>query len=371
MAPTRRAVVAGLAAGTAGCLTTGRCGPPAATGLPDGASARIGFGGDAMLGRSVTERWRDGPPAGVWGSLHDRLTALDGLVVNLECTVSDSGRPDPARTYRFRAAPGWALSALDAAGVDAVCLANNHQLDYGPAALRDSLSRLDAAGVARAGAGTDLRGAVAPATTTVSGLDVVVVAATDQAPSDTAAANRPGVATTPLSAGVPGSREFLCGLLDRAAALEPDLLVASLHWGPNWRERPSEGRRRLGRWLVDRGVDVVHGHSAHVVQGVETYRGRPICYDTGDLVDDYVVKPDLRNDRSALFEVVVADGALAGVRIVPTEIRDSTVHRAGSEAAAWLRATLRDRSADFGTTYRRAGDGLWVPLASERPPGRA
>ena len=40
------------------------------------------------------------------------------------------------------------------------------------------------------------------------------------------------------------------------------------------------------------GVDIYYGHSAHVFQGVEVYRGKPILYDTGDFIDDYAVNPD-------------------------------------------------------------------------------
>jgi len=371
VARSRRSLLGGLAAasvGAAGCLGRRRCDDEPT--LDTDATARVGFAGDAMLGRSVDERWRgtERGPSAVWGSLLERLDALDGLVANLECTVSDRGAPQPGRTYRFRAHPDWALAALERAGVDALALANNHQLDFGPAALVDSRRRLTAADFAVAGAGGDLATAARPATATVGDLDVALVSATDQARGDGAAPDRPGVAHLPLSAAVPETREFLGTLLERALAADPDLLVASLHWGPNWRSRPSSHRRALARWLIDRGVDVVHGHSAHVAQGVETHRGRPILYDGGDLVDDYVIKPDLRNDRSALFELPVVDGDLAGVRIVPTEIRDETVHRARPTAAAWLRERLRERSRGFDTEYRRAGDGLWVPLAAARPP---
>jgi poly-gamma-glutamate capsule biosynthesis protein CapA/YwtB (metallophosphatase superfamily) len=371
VARTRRALLGTVAAasvGAAGCV--GRRRRDDEPTLDTDANARIGFAGDAMLGRSVDQRWRDvdDGPSAVWGSLLPRLDALDGLVANLECTVSDRGRPQPGRTYRFRASPDWALPALERAGADALALANNHQLDFGPAALVDSRERLADAGIAVAGAGADLATAARPATATVGDLDVALVSATDQARGDGAGPDRPGVAHLPLSAAVPETREFLGALVDRALATAPDLLVASLHWGPNWRPRPSSHRRALARWLIDRGVDVVHGHSAHVVQGVETYRGRPIVYDAGDLVDDYVVKPDLRNDRSALFELPVVDGDLAGVRVVPTEIRDEAVHRARPPAAAWLRERLRARSREFDADYRRVGDGLWVPLAAERPP---
>ena len=43
---------------------------------------------------------------------------------------------------------------------------------------------------------------------------------------------------------------------------------------------------------------MIHGHSAHLFQGIEFYKGKLILYDTGDFVDDYQVDPLLRNDRS-------------------------------------------------------------------------
>jgi poly-gamma-glutamate capsule biosynthesis protein CapA/YwtB (metallophosphatase superfamily) len=119
---------------------------------------------------------------------------------------------------------------------------------------------------------------------------------------------------------------------------------------------------RFARWLVDCGVDLVHGHSAHVLQGVEVYRGRPIIYDAGDFVDDYVRKAGFHNERSTLFEMVLADGRLGELRVVPIEIEDETATLADDEAAAWVRETIRERSAPFGTTVKRAGDDLAIPL---------
>jgi len=365
---TRRSLLGVVAAGTAGCVAPGDH-TAAPLSLPPGAAARIGFAGDLMLGRGVNETWQDGPPGGVWGSLLDRLDALDGLVANLECTVSDRGSPQPGRTYRFRADPEWAIPALERGGVASLALANNHQLDFGPAALVDSVERLDDAGFAAAGAGSDRAAATRSASATVGGLDLALVSVTDQGQGTGAGPDRAGVTHLPLSTAVPKSRTLLRTLVESARSRDPDLVVVSLHWGPNWRERPSGGRRRLARWLIDHGADVVHGHSAHVVQGVETYRGRPILYDTGDLVDDYVVKSELRNDRSALFELVVAEGDLAGIRIVPVEIRNETAHRADETVAAWIRDRLRERSRGFETSFRRAGDGLWVPLSADRPRG--
>jgi poly-gamma-glutamate synthesis protein (capsule biosynthesis protein) len=361
---TRRRVLATGLAGLGGCLGSGRdstadCPPSVGT---DG-QHRLGFVGDVMLGRGVDERWDGRDPADVWGDTAGRLRALDGLFLNLECCVSARGERHPGRTYYFRAGPEWAVPALSDVGTSFAGLANNHVLDYGPVALRDTLEHLDDGGIPTAGAGDTRRAAFAPTVVEAGDLDVAVVALTDQAPLYAACANSPGAAYVPLDPDNPLTRQWVGDALARARAADPDLVVASLHWGPNWVVEPSATQQAFARWLVDNGVDVVHGHSAHVVQGVEVYRGRPIVYDAGDFVDDYLVKPDLHNDRSFLFELVVADGTLAALELAPVEIVDSQVTRAGADAAAWLRERMRQLSSPFGSSFTRAGDGLRLPLS--------
>jgi poly-gamma-glutamate synthesis protein (capsule biosynthesis protein) len=364
MRATRRSLLAASLVPVAGCLgsaprASSRIEPPQAG---EDVDARIGFVGDVMFGRGVNERWSDGPPAGVGGSTAARLRALDGLVLNLECCVSERGERRPGLTYYFRADPGWAVPALDA--VDAtVSLANNHVLDYGPVALEDTLDHLASAGVGNAGAGRDLAGAIDPATVDANGVEVACLGLTDRSPSYGAGPTDPGTAFVAMDSGDPRTRALVDRAVERAESADPDLLVASLHWGPNWEVRPSGRQQAFARWLVERGVDVVHGHSAHVVQGVELYRGRPIVHDAGDFVDDYAVKPDLHNDRSVLFELEVTDGRLDALRLVPIEIRQETAHRARPGAARWLRDRMRTLSDPFGTTFARDGDGLQLALS--------
>jgi poly-gamma-glutamate synthesis protein (capsule biosynthesis protein) len=330
--------------------------------VPGEPDLRIGFAGDVMLGRGVDGRWADGPPAGIWGSMADRVRSLDGFFLNLECCLSDRGSRRPNRTYHFRADPDWAVPALRAGDVTWASLANNHVLDYGPVALADTVANLSAGDVAHAGAGADLDAALRPSVVEVGGVEVAVVAFTDRSPTYGAGPSDPGTAFVRFDPTNRRTRWLVGESLRLARDADPALVVASLHWGPNWESRPSRAQRRFARWLVDRGVDVVHGHSAHVVQGVEVHRGRPILYDAGDFVDDYAVKEGLHNDRSLLFEVTVADGRVDALRLLPVEIRDRAAHRAGADAAAWLRRRTRTLSAEFGTRLVRDGDGLRVPL---------
>jgi poly-gamma-glutamate synthesis protein (capsule biosynthesis protein) len=315
-----------------------------------------------MLGRNVNERQRRRDAAAVWGDTLDQLRSLDALCINLECCLSDRGSRW-ARTHRpfhFRASPDWAIPALDAADVDYACLANNHVLDFEEPALRDTLDELDEADIARSGAGLTRSDALDPATVALGDLAVAVVAFTDNTPEYAATDDSPGTARIEIDADDEQTRRLVTESLDRARATDPDLLVASLHWGPNMVEEPPESFREFGRWLVDSGVDLVHGHSAHVFQGVEIYDGAPIIYDAGDFVDDYAVDRELRNNRSFLFEVSVdpSRGDPVELRLRPTEIENCTVNWAGDDAAEWSRERMRDLSVPFGTTFDRDGDAL-------------
>ncbi|WP_310920132.1 CapA family protein [Haloarcula saliterrae] len=321
----------------------------------------LGFTGDVMLGRLVDERQRTRAVDAVWDGALSRLRALDALFINLECPLSTRGRPwqRTHRPFHFRADQDWAVPALSAAGVDWATLANNHLLDFGEPALLDTLDALSAAGIAHSGAGRDERDARAPATATVGELTVAFCSATDNTPEYAAGPDGPGVARTALDLNDPTERGKLATAVDDALATDPDLLVASLHWGPNMTTEVFGRHREVGHWLLDRGVDVVHGHSAHVFKAVEVADNGLLMYDCGDFVDDYAVDDALRNDRSFLFELTVAeDGTPEQLRLVPVEIRNCAVHLAGGAVAQWCRETMRRRSREFDTAFERDGEAL-------------
>ncbi|SDR39273.1 CapA family protein [Natronobacterium texcoconense] len=326
---------------------------------------RIGFTGDVMLGRLVDERHQGRSPDAVWGTVLERLQDLDALVINLECCLSTRGRKwrRTNRPFHFRADPDWAIPALEEAGVDVCALANNHVLDYEEVALRDTLEHLDGAGIEHTGAGETVDEALEPAVRSVDGLEVAVVSLTDNTREYAADEESPGTAWIKIDVEDDRTIERTREALERAQATDPDLLVASLHWGPNMVEEPPDSFREFGRWLVEEGVDVVHGHSAHVFQGIEVHEGRSILYDAGDFVDDYRVDPELRNDRSFLFVLTVSpDGTPRELRLHPTEIENCVVHEAGSDAAEWSRERMRELSEPFGTEFNREKETLVLSL---------
>lgn len=326
---------------------------------------RIGLSGDVMLGREVNKYQRRRPPEAVWGNLLNRLRTLDGLLINLECCLSTRGErwTETNRPFHFRADPDWAVPALREASVDSCALANNHMLDFGEIAFLDTLEALDDAGISHAGAGRDAGKARAPVSVSIGNLTIALVSLTDNTPEYAADRDSPGTAYVEFDVENDRTRQIVEAALSDARAMNPDLLVASLHWGPNMVEEPPPEFRAFGRWLVEAGVDIVHGHSAHVFQGIEIHENRPIIYDAGDFVDDYAVDRDLRNDRSFLFEVRVRGDDLTELRLFPTEIYDCCVHQAGETAASWSRERMRALSDSFGTVFDRDGPELVCSLS--------
>lgn len=128
-------------------------------------------------------------------------------------------------------------------------------------------------------------------------------------------------------------------------APEGDLVLASLHWGPNWGYRIGR-RRRFARALVEEaGVDLVHGHSSHHPLGIEVHRGRPILYGCGDFLNDYEGiegHERFRGDLTLMWfpEFEGPDRGLARLTMTPLRIRRFRLERAGPEDRAWLRRRL-------------------------------
>ena len=331
----------------------------------------ICFVGDIMLGRLVNDRLRRTGPGHPWGDVLPVLTSADVRIGNLECVLSDRGVPWPGKTFHFRS-DTRNVACLEAAGFDAVSLANNHVLDYDADALLDTLRTLDAHRILHAGAGADRNAARRPALWDCRGTRLGLVAVTDNEPGWEATDHAPGVHHVPIDPADARALDLLEAVRDLRGRTE--LLIVSAHWGGNWGTAAPPAHRAFAHALIDAGADVVYGHSPHVTRGIEVHRGRPILYGTGDFVDDYAVDPVERNDESFIFLLRTGGDHPGnrqnqhpqpqGLQLVPTVIEDCSARLAGPRDAARMARRMQRLCAELGTpsTWREDLGRLVVPL---------
>ena len=148
----------------------------------------------------------------------------------------------------------------------------------------------------------------------------------------------------------------------KAVAGKVDLLILSIHWGPNMRREPPPSFVRFAHRLLEAGVDVFHGHSAHIPQGIEVYRGGIIFYDNGDFVNDYRVTPELRNDQSFFALVRAGVTGIRSVELIPTLISNMQVNRASGRDYREIVDRIKRLSEAFDTKVTERESKVWVSL---------
>jgi len=208
---------------------------------------------------------------------------------------------------------------------------------------------LQNAHISYAGAGNTLDEAIRPAIFLIKNITIGMIGATDNEPHWVAGPQKPGIFYINFN-NISVLKDAVQKLRNKV-----DIIVVSLHWGPNWAERPSEQFIKVAHELIDTGADIIHGHSAHIFQGIEIYKEKVIMYSTGDFVDDYAVDSHLRNDRSFLFNIIVEYGKIREIQLIPTLINNFQVNKAPSSDAKVSLDRMRMLSKELGTEITADG----------------
>jgi poly-gamma-glutamate capsule biosynthesis protein CapA/YwtB (metallophosphatase superfamily) len=108
---------------------------------------------------------------------------------------------------------------------------------------------------------------------------------------------------------------------------------------------------------VDAGADLVLGHGSHLLQGIEVYKGKVICYGLGQFLSDIDI-PQLRIMESIILTCEISGKKVRRVSFLPTAIneqnqpqplspKDETCHR--------IQRMMEKLSKKFGTTFSFEG----------------
>ncbi len=289
--------------------------------------------GDLMLDRSLGWHIAQGDLAYPFAPVADLLRAADLTIGNLESALGDTGAP-VAKSYPFRAPPA-AAQALALAGFDVVTLANNHAGDYGPEALLQGIGLLQEAGITPIGAGADAAAAHAPFITVVQGLRLAFLGYVHVPVEAISGFDTASWTATTESAGLAWADPEQIRADVTAVAPQVDLVIVSLHSGYEYVDAPSPPQMAAARAAIDAGADVVLGHHAHILQGIEFYGEGVIVYGLGNFAFEIDGPPE----TAVLHLWLDADG-VRELEIVPAVIQFGGQPR---PAESWEAGPIRQR----------------------------
>jgi poly-gamma-glutamate capsule biosynthesis protein CapA/YwtB (metallophosphatase superfamily) len=176
----------------------------------------------------------------------------DLTIVNMEGPLTNrTTRAD--KTFAFKGSPDY-VNVLKAGSVEAASLANNHSFDYGNDAFWDTFLTLGNAGIMPFGYEES-------PVMTVKNIPVGLI----------------GVNVLDGSA-----ESLLLSEMKKVKEQGARLIIVYFHWGSELETHPDEDQRYLAHTAIDHGAHLVLGSHPHVIQGLETYNGRTICYSLGN-----------------------------------------------------------------------------------------
>lgn len=185
----------------------------------------------------------------------DIFAADDFTLVNLECALSNATQR-VEKEYVLVGKPEYA-EILSAGSIEGVSLANNHSLDAFESGLQDTINAVSAQGVGYAY--YDQVG-------TYETKDGITI----------------GYVSSSLLSQAVERQEYLKSGIEKLRDMQVDIIIACCHWGEERTYYPTEFQKQMAHNCIDWGADLVIGNHPHVVQGIEQYNGKMICYSLGN-----------------------------------------------------------------------------------------
>jgi hypothetical protein len=294
------------------------------------------------------------PPGGLKRALapvRRTLRAADITLGNLEGTLSSGGSSKCAGNggstcFAFQAPP-WVAGELSALGFDLVNQANNHAMDYGASARRQTISALSSAGVASTGM---------PAEITTLSVRRTRVAFVGFAP----------YAYTASLIDIPAAQALV-----RRARRHSGLVVVIIHAGGEGTDRLHTPRgpevylgenrgdpRAFAHAMIDAGAAIVVGSGPHVIRGVERCHEHLIAYSLGNFVGYHTLASGGALDDSGILRLTLGPrGAILAARWISVVLHEGLPRLDSRNTSAKLVAALS--RADFPQRFAIGPSGLF------------
>ena len=268
----------------------------------------IFFGGDTnLIGRSM--EWK---PNEKTSNKSKVMSTADLRIIDLNCVLAaqgkqgiDKGTPSP---YYYHARPEQ-INLLREANIDVVLTANDHSLDYYEAALLEQNENLDRAGILHVGTGKNLDEAASPLFIKVNKIVVALFNVDSTTKNYAATEDKAGTFYLPLEQPELWEKYFAEKISD--ARKKADVVLVAPYWYPNGAAGIRSQAQTIGRTLIDCGADAVLGGYFTLKNGVETYKQRPIIYNTGNFLFD------LTTGIGGGFSIVISKSGVEQISFTP------------------------------------------------------
>ncbi len=248
-------------------------------------------------------------PESAFTNIAPVLNEPDILFGQLEASLSQKGTPPPTSLGTLQKPNPNVASVLKSVGFDVMSFASNHTLDWGAEGLLDTMNIAKQKGITLCGVGKDINEARQPAILERKGVKVAFLGYnTVLPPAYWATADRAGCAPVrvhtfyePFESHLPGTpsqvftyayKEDLQAMLEDIKKVKPlaDIVALSIHWGIAFTPaKLAMYQQEVGYAAIDAGADLIIGTHAHILKGIEVYKGKVIFYSLGNFAIDSAV----------------------------------------------------------------------------------
>ena len=189
-------------------------------------------------------------------------------------------------------------------GIDILTTGNNHSLDTGYAGLTRTLDVLDGYGISHTGTARSLEEQNTLLIKDLNGIKTAFLNYTY------------GTNGIPLPKGKEYcvnliDKEFMKSQIEKAKEEGAELICVSMHWGAEYRLKPTAEQEELAEFLIKNGADVILGNHSHVPEPMEMKR---VTLDDGTEREGFVIY-SMGNFFSAQTQNYTRDTLIVNVEI--------------------------------------------------------
>ena len=258
----------------------------------------ISFAGDCTLGNDKKVTYFDDMVSKqqndysyFFKNVSDIFKTDDYTLVNLETTFTDATQY-AEKQFNFKGDYEY-VNILKEGNIEGVNISNNHTKDYLEKGYTDTINTLEKANI-------DYSGDDYIHIENIKNIKVGFV----------------GFKNAKLSI------ENIDDKLTQLKKYNPEIIVASCHWGIEGTNEFNSEQQEFAHYLIDNGVDIVVGHHPHVLQGIEEYKDRHIIYSLGNFCFGGNSNPKDKDSMIVQESFSLKNGELINneIKIIPCSI---------------------------------------------------